>query len=533
MTDIYDLKQLSDDSWQAKYHGNYGNYNIKLTLDAQFKVKNYSCSCPSEYSPCKHIGFVRDEIKEKVLKHDVKTNKNQITVADVLENVGFDELRNFIIDKAKFNSDLTNDIMLRFVSKTTFKSGENIYSQIIADMLNAIDCDDEDYNEYGEIDIDLSLFKEWLEKAKDAVKKDNLKEAEFICKACIEEYAKWSNNLDYEIDSFAYEDYQNNFFEVLEEMTSCGQLDKKLLYNYCKDEISKKQYSNSSAKNYFNNLMAILAIDIDPEDFISSQLNLIKNISNTSSDEAKIIFNRLINFYNSNNQPEKAEMLVEHNLQIDDFRIKVINKHIANAQFNDAKKLILERLKNSNDWNNTQWKVLLLTIAQKENDIPSIRKISFEFIENRFDENYFTIYKKTFSTEEWSAVFEKLYKVYIKPLSNWDRGFKNNAANLLKAEKSTKRLLEYIENYATIHDLERYYITLHIVFPERILLQFKRSLNDYLDKNVGRNHYEYANDILKKMRKIDGGSKEVALMVQNYRVIYKNRRAMMEILNKL
>ena len=58
-------------------------------------------------------------------------------------------------------------------------------------------------------------------------------------------------------------------------------------------------------------------------------------------------------------------------------------------------------------------------------------------------------------------------------------------------------------------------------------------LNKYLEKNVGRSHYEYANTILKKMQKIEGGSNVVSQIIKSYRVIYKNRRAMMEILNSL
>jgi hypothetical protein len=40
MTDIYDLQQTAENSWQAKYHGNYGNYIIKLTLDEDFNVRS-------------------------------------------------------------------------------------------------------------------------------------------------------------------------------------------------------------------------------------------------------------------------------------------------------------------------------------------------------------------------------------------------------------------------------------------------------------------------------------------------------------
>lgn len=535
MTDIYDLKQLGADSWQAKYHGNYGNYTIKLTLDDQFKVKKYSCTCPSDYSPCKHIGFVVTELKNRVSKVEKQSKKGQITVSDVLQNVSLDELRTFVIDKAKYNQSLTNDIMLRFVDKSVKNQNENenIYSQIIADALNEKSCETDDYDEYGELEIDLSFLEEWLEKAQNAIKNGDAKNAELICKACIEEYATWSESLEYEIDSYIYTDYQEDFFDVLEKMALNNQIDEKSLYSYCKTELTKKKYNGISTNDYFNDLMAALARKVNPEEFISLQLNQIKEIADKSSYEAKQIFNRLINFYNANNQKEKAELLIEENLQIDDFRVQVIEKRIANAQYSEAKEIIIERLKSCNDWDSQQWQKLLLTVSQKENDVPTIRKISFRFIEQRFEEKSFIIYKKTFSEEEWSAIFEKLYTSYIKPSNNWDRGFKSNVAELLKAENQNERLLKYIENYGSIRNLEQYYTIFFTTFPDRTLSLFQNTLNKYLEKNVGRDHYEYANTILIKMRKIEGGSKVVSQLIHNYRVVYKNRRAMMEILNKL
>jgi hypothetical protein len=535
MADIFDLIQLSSDSWQAKYHGNYGNYTIKLTLDDQFKVKKYSCTCPSDYSPCKHIGLVVAELKNRVSKVEKQNNKNQITVSDVLQNVSLDELRTFIIEKAKYNQSLTNDIMLKFVDKSVKNQSENenVYSQIIAETLDGIDDEIDDYNEYGEQEIDLSFFEEWLEKAKNAIKNGDFKNAELICKACIEEYATWAESLEIEIDEYIYTDYQDDFFDVLEEMSLNNQIDKKSLYSYCKTELTKKKYNGISSNDFFNNLMAALASEVNPEDFISSQLYAIKNILDKSSYEAKIIFNRLIDFYNANNQEDKAEFLIEENLQIDDFRTQVIEKRIANAQYSEAKKIINEKLKNCDDWNSHQWKKFLLIIAQKENDISTIRNVSFGFIEKRFDEQSFKIYKKTFSEEEWPAIFDKLYISYNQPSNNWDRGFKSNVAELLKVENQTERLLEYIEKHGSIQNLEQYYTFFSDTFPEKTLLLFQKTLNEYLKINLGRNHYEYANTILKKMKKIEGGSKVVSQLILNYRVIYKNRRAMMEIINKL
>jgi hypothetical protein len=106
-------------------------------------------------------------------------------------------------------------------------------------------------------------------------------------------------------------------------------------------------------------------------------------------------------------------------------------------------------------------------------------------------------------------------------------------AELLKAEKQTERLLEYLENHWSIDNLIQYHILFANQFPARTLALFQKLLDWYAEKNLGRNHYEQVSSILKMMQKIVGGQEVVNRMIANYRLLYKNRRAMMEILNKL
>ncbi|MDR1210743.1 MAG: SWIM zinc finger family protein [Spirochaetaceae bacterium] len=54
MSDILDLRETSPNHWQAKYQGNYGVYTIKIATDGKRRGE-FSCSCPSDYYPCKHI----------------------------------------------------------------------------------------------------------------------------------------------------------------------------------------------------------------------------------------------------------------------------------------------------------------------------------------------------------------------------------------------------------------------------------------------------------------------------------------------
>jgi hypothetical protein len=129
--------------------------------------------------------------------------------------------------------------------------------------------------------------------------------------------------------------------------------------------------------------------------------------------EAQKVLQPLIDFYNANNQKDKAEKIIEDNLQIDSFRKIAVAKRIENGQYSDAKKMLNDKLKKC-DWGQKDWKEMLLTLAQKENDTNEIRRIAFEFINERFDSKHFAIYKKAFSDEEWTAAFENLYNIYEK-----------------------------------------------------------------------------------------------------------------------
>jgi hypothetical protein len=536
MTDIYDLQQIDESSWQAHYHGNYGNYTIKLTLDERFNVKKYSCTCPSDYSPCKHIGFVQAEIKDGMSKFQSKNTKNELTVKDVLQNVSLDELRNFLIEKAKYNSDLTQTIMLKFADRIPKSTAGNNYSQIIRDGLNEIETESEEYYQYEEAFIELDILDEWHKKANDFMEQGKYADAELICKAGIEEYAYWfdeqSRDSEYELEYCIEDDYQTEFFNLLQMMAKNGNIDKKLLYEYCRTEVTKKKYRKTAVFDCFNDLMSALAAEVNPNDFIATQMLMFEEITDKSSHEAEKILQRLIDFYNSNNQSDNAEKLIEDNLQIDTFCKQTIEKRIAEKRYGEAKTLLNKTLQNCNNGRKNDWKELLLTIAQKEKDVPVVRELALEFLENRFDEQHFKLYKSAFSYEEWTAVFEELYKLYDKPQNQWDKGFKTNVAELLKTEKQTERLFEYVEKYLSIELLERYYSSFAQKFPEKTLQLFNKSLDYYAERNLGRDHYEYVSKILKIMQKINGGQEVVKQMTANYRILYKKRRAMMEILNK-
>ena len=112
LNEIIDLQEISPDNWRAKYQGNYGIYTIHITFDRQGELSDYSCSCPSNYFPCKHIYFVEEEIKNRIAENQNSIGKNKLKIEDVLKQLSLQELRDFVVRQAKNNPNLTNTISL-------------------------------------------------------------------------------------------------------------------------------------------------------------------------------------------------------------------------------------------------------------------------------------------------------------------------------------------------------------------------------------------------------------------------------------
>ena len=68
-------------------------------------------------------------------------------------------------------------------------------------------------------------------------------------------------------------------------------------------------------------------------------------------------------------------------------------------------------------------------------------------------------------------------------------------------------------------------------YPEKIIQLFEPAIKTYA-MNSGREFYNNVVRYLKKIKKINGGEERVKKIVEQFRIQYKNRRAMMEILNK-
>ncbi|MDR1708319.1 MAG: hypothetical protein LBS70_01190 [Candidatus Accumulibacter sp.] len=297
--------------------------------------------------------------------------------------------------------------------------------------------------------------------------------------------------------------------------------------------MAKEVYQGGYFLSHFSDLLRILAERTGRGDeFIAVQDELLNEIGDKASHEAQVLLQCKIAFYRNTDQPGKAAEIVESNLQIEAFRKEAVERRIALGKYAEAKALIAEIWEKYQDYRRRPWDKLLLTIAQKENDIPAIRRIAGEFIAGRFDRDYYDIYKSAFSPEEWKTEVEKLLDRYRKDTRElrWET---DSVAEVLAAEQKTERLLRHVGQHLSAEKIAHYHERFAKRFPAETLALFEKAIDKYAEENLGCSSYEYVAKLLQQMRKIEGGGAIVAKMLARYRTQYKRRRAMIETLNRL
>jgi len=523
-TGIVELREIAENQWKAKYQGNYGVYTIKITTDGKKTVK-FSCSCPSDYSPCKHISMIEEAIAKKRGADKKKENTDGLRLEDFIKNVSAEKLREFIITQAKYNTELSNAILLEFSMNAGNTKG-NKYSKLIRTALASIPHDEDDY--YPDEDLDIDALDQWIEKARNCISLKQYDEAVLICKAVIEEYSQWLYDVGEDVSPYFSIEYQSVPFDIIQD--AAEHIDKKELFKYCLTEMKKKKYEKTDFYYGFQQLFEDLAVTVDPDAFIALQDKLLAGVKDKSSHEAENILQSKINFYQRLGQKKKAWDLIKENIQIESFRLEVVKEKIEKQDFKTAKKLINDFInahgKDPEKYFNDTWFGLLLDIAQKENDIPTVRKLSYRFIKDYFHKERYQIYKATFSPTEWADEREKLFLLY-----SGKKGFSDSAAEFLAAENEIERLLHYVEKHLYMDNLERYYKVFSSDYPEKTLEMFKKVIVPYAT-NTGRGYYEQILSLLKKMSQIKGGKEAASDLAEDLRYQYKNRRAMMEVLSR-
>ena len=257
------------------------------------------------------------------------------TLTKILNHVSLQELREFVLKQANDNEELQNAILIAFAERL---QAENPYSEILRTELAHLYYDTDDIGRGEKGHIPIKALDLHLDKAEKSLEYERFGEAIFIAKACIKEYAELWQRQDPEMRIFLDPNYVIYLFDILRRVIEKTECETKALFEYCKKEITREKYIEPTFRDAFCDFMLVAAQEIKADEFVELQENFLAEEPAKSSKNAKKLLQRQITYYRETGQSEKADLIIEANLQIEKFRLEVIEKRIASRKYDEAKR---------------------------------------------------------------------------------------------------------------------------------------------------------------------------------------------------
>ena len=207
---------------------------------------------------------------------------------------------------------------------------------------------------------------------------------------------------------------------------------------------------------------------------------------------------------------------------------KCVENCIQKKEYNKAIELLDEGISEDKEYRG-----LVSDYSRKKKDIYLLTGNKAAYIEQLWtlvletdvgDMEFYRELKGQYSDAEWSEQREKIFGKLPKY---------TDKAEYYKEEKLYDRLLECVLKSNGLYMLERYETVLKKNYPEQLLDKYKAELYKMSVISGNRKHYSNMVAIMRRMKKISGGTKLVGQITEEWREKYRNRPAMMAELDKL
>jgi len=523
------------DTWRAEVEGS-DLYSVEIKLNGD-EVVSWNCDCPYDYGDiCKHVVAVLLYIKDNKSNHpvniEIPPSPSQEQLIEILKQTNNKELSSFLSQYA----DKHPDFYQALVSNLHPKKKANAQVDYAKEIQKCFKRSNDNYRFRNDGQAIAHKLNSFVEKANSLIKLNCQEEAMSILLHIIREIGE-----NYE----EYDDYDGDLgcvcqkaAELIVEMIETG-LPDNLLENLT-DEIGKL-IKNSNYDNYdladlnqilfsvslktlnFDNGISILdeALKKEPDSFRTLSLVMSK-----------------IELLENADKKEEVEKVISFYLYLPEIRKIRLKELIIKKLYEKALALIDEGISIAEEKGHhgtvIDWKDEKLSVYKlMENQEKVIELAEDLFANGRESIKYYHILKTVIPSEKWASYLDDfLYKSGKQKRWGLDG---HVLAQIYIAEEYWDRLMDYVEKNIQLgkyNSLEEYEPYLKPRYPERMLAFYRSQIIDYAAKNMGRDHYKYVSNVLKKMRKYPYGTETANRLLAHFKSVYSNRRAMMEELEK-
>ena len=520
------------DTWTAEVEGS-DLYTAEIQLNGD-EIVSWNCNCPYDYGDiCKHIVAVLLYIKDNKSKYSVTVeipfapSQEQEELSEILKQTNNKELTSFLSQYADKHPDFYQALVTNLHPKKKATPQKDYAKEIRR-------CFKYSNNDFGISDggdIAYELEK-YIKKAQSLIKLNCHEEAMsillHIIKGIGEDYEEYN---DYDSDlGCVCQEAAESITEIIEAglpddllqnlTDEIGELIKNDNYdNYDLADLNQILFSISLKTSNFDNGIRILdeALKNEPDSFRTSSLVISK-----------------IEFLEEAGKKEEMEKVIAYYLYLPEIRKIRLNELIAKEQYEKALALIYEGIslaeKKGHSGVVTDWKDEMLSVHKlMGNNEKTVELAEDLFITGRESMNYYHILKNIIPPEKWANYLDNFLCKSEKQTKYGVSG--HVLAKIYIEEEYWDRLMYYVEKniqlgkYSSLGEYEPY---LKSWYPERMLAFYRSQITDYAEKNMGRDHYKYVANILKKMKSYPNGTNTANTLLAHFKSVYSKRRAMME-----
>ena len=144
-------------------------------------------------------------------------------------------------------------------------------------------------------------------------------------------------------------------------------------------------------------------------------------------------------------------------------------------------------------------------------------------------EDYYAIMKKNVEPNKWKDFLEEII-LEITPKGDWK--YDGLVRKIYINEEWWDRLFLLLKQNTSLENIENNEKYLSNDYSQELIQFYSERLVKYVDRFMGRNHYQTACRYLRRMKKL-GGNEEVNFLIEQFRGNYPKRKALLDELSRV
>jgi uncharacterized Zn finger protein len=528
---IITLEEISTGEWEASVEGT-DSYTVTVELSDN-DIKVHYCDCPYNWGDvCKHEVAVFYALRDRPA-HLYEANMNTKTIKEkiqlILDKLSETELRTYIQQEILDNKKVRDHFLIHFNHLLAEKMTPDKYRQIVQNLMS--NHSDYGYIDYGSVSKLCKELNNLLAQAETCMV-NNSEQSLAIAIVVLEELPKMAESMD-DSNGSSSEVAQLAVQIIINYMDK--QTDQQVMqkmFRWCMLSYLDEEYSDYGYDEV-DQLFKYFCFKESP--FQQELLHVLdKKIAQAVGYKPYLLKEkvRLLTMWGD----KKAALdFIMDNLDEPELRQLLVDDRHAKGNIEEAIKLIKTGLQLAENLNQhgtiIDWQIQLLHIAQQQKDQKNIAHWSEKLLFDNFSIEYYRVFKH--ASNNWSKHYKKLIQ-HLKKSSD-------SLAKIYIEEQDNQALFALIKQsmrdqtnsyYSRLTLLRTHLDRLIPDYGTEILAMFVDDIYKQAE-HTGRHIYDNIVEDLSRMQAIPTGQEQVAKIVIDFQVKYKNRPLMQKLLKRL